>query len=303
MSTDPHPPNDAASRAPEPGHAVEEHDLGLQHDLATLGRRGFVRRGLLGLGLGLGGLGALAACSESGTAGGTGAGAAGGAPSPTPAPQGSEPLPTGALEPYPDDMVGPFPADGSNGPDILEASGVVRRDITRSIGTATGVATGVPLTVRMRQIKLGETVSARAGAAVYVWHCDRAGEYSMYDGPLLQENYLRGVQTSDENGWVEFTTIFPGCYPGRWPHIHFEVFPGLESARLGLAKLRTSQLAFPEKVCREVYRAPGYEVSAANLPEITLETDLVFSDGWALQMAEVTGNNTDGWVATLNVPV
>ena len=41
---------------------------------------------------------------------------------------------------------------------------------------------------------------------------------------------LRGVQAADSNGQVTFTSIFPGCYSGRWPHIHFEVYPSLSAA-------------------------------------------------------------------------
>jgi protocatechuate 3,4-dioxygenase beta subunit len=43
---------------------------------------------------------------------------------------------------------------------------------------------------------------------------------------VTTESYLRGVQVTDSNGQVTFTTIYPACYSGRWPHIHFEVFLG-----------------------------------------------------------------------------
>ena len=101
-----------------------------------------------------------------------------------------------------------------------------------------------------------------AGAAVYVWHCDRDGEYSMYSDAVGDENYLRGVQEADEDGVVEFTSIFPACYAGRWPHIHFEVYPSLAEATSAGSKLRTSQIAIPQDVCEEVYGgAEGYEQS------------------------------------------
>ena len=71
-----------------------------------------------------------------------------------------------------------------------------------------------------------------AGYAVYLWHCDRTGNYSLY-GTAAGESYLRGVQVTDANGRVTFTTIFPARYDGRWPHIHFEVFSTLSNALSG----------------------------------------------------------------------
>jgi len=201
-------------------------------------------------------------------------------------------------------MAGPFPSDGSNGPNLLTRSGVVRSDITTSFGTASGVAPGVALTLRLRVFDLvGERPEPLAGAAVYVWHCDRIGVYSMYDGPARDENFLRGVQVSDRQGWVEFTTIFPGCYPGRWPHVHFEVYRSLATATRAAEKLATSQLAFPPGVCEEVYAMPGYEFSAANLEGITLTSDGIFADGHSLQLARMAGSVEEGLVAALNVPV
>ena len=125
----------------------------------------------------------------------------------------------------------------------------------------------------------------------------------MYDGDAVDENYLRGVQEADQDGWLEFTTIFPACYAGRWPHVHFEIYESLDSATSASTKLRTSQLAFPQDVCDEVYATEGYEQSVDNLAQVSLDSDGIFSDGYKLQLAKVTGSNDDGYVATLNVPV
>ena len=204
----------------------------------------------------------------------------------------------------PEETAGPYPGDGSNGPNVLSESGVVRSDITSSFGSASGVAEGMPLTLRFRVYDLaGEDVTPLAGAALYAWHCDREGNYSMYDGDAVDENYLRGVQEADEDGWLEFTTIFPACYAGRWPHVHFEIYESLDSATSASTKLRTSQLAFPQDVCDEVYATAGYEQSVDNLAQVSLDSDGIFSDGYSLQMAKVTGSVSDGYVATLNVPV
>ena len=293
-----------------------EHDLGLQHDLGTLERRGFSRglgrRGVLGV---LGGLGvvAVAGCasddatdaSTTSTSSTTPSGPPDGGPSGAPgAGMGGDSSVEVAEGEIPEETAGPYPGDGSNGPNVLSESGVVRSDITTSFGSASGVADGVPLTLRFRVYDLtGDDVEVLAGAAVYAWHCDRDGNYSMYDGDAQEANYLRGVQESDADGWVEFTTIFPGCYAGRWPHVHFEVYESLDAATSVSNKLRTSQLAFPQDVCEEVYATTGYESSLTNLAGVSLDSDGIFSDGYSLQMASMEGSATDGFTATLNVPI
>ncbi|MFC4783637.1 dioxygenase family protein [Nocardioides sp. MAHUQ-72] len=188
---------------------------------------------------------------------------------------------------------------------MLAESGIVRSDITSSFGDATGVAEGVPVTVRLRVQDLsGDDATALAGAAVYLWHCDRDGSYSMYSSAVADENYLRGVQETDGNGRVEFTSIFPACYDGRWPHMHFEVYRSLDDATSYTNKLRTSQLALPQDVCEQVYgTAEGYDASVANLAKVSLSSDMVFADGYSLQLAKVSGSVDAGYTISLNVPV
>jgi protocatechuate 3,4-dioxygenase beta subunit len=267
-------------------HHPHEHDLGLQHDVDTLQRRGLGRRGLLGVLGGLGAAGALTACSPTDRT-----------------PSGAPDVDVAAGE-IPEETAGPYPGDGSNGPNVLTESGIVRQDITGSFGDASGVADGVPLTLRYRVYDLsGEDVTPLPGAAVYAWHCDRDGNYSMYDGDAVGANYLRGVQEADADGWLSFTTIFPGCYAGRWPHVHFEVYESVDTATSADNVQRASQLAFPAEVCEEVYATAGYEQSQSNLAQVSLESDGIFSDGYSLQLATMTGSVEEGFVATLNVPV
>src|SRR6266540_3226340 len=268
-----------------------EHDLGLAHDLSTL----FNRRRALGLFGGAGVAAVLAACADtSGSSGGSSSGSGSSTGSGTAAASGDE---------IPEETGGPYPGDGSNGPNALTESGIVRSDITRSFGSASGVAEGVPLTVKLRVLNVGDGATPYAGAAVYLWHCDRDGSYSMYSQEIADENYLRGVQAADDDGYVTFTSIYPAAYSGRWPHIHFEVYPSLEAATSASGKLRTTQLALPEAASRKVYATSGYEQSVSNLAGSSLDTDNVFSDGYSLQLAKVTGNVTSGMVAALNVPV
>lgn len=203
----------------------------------------------------------------------------------------------------PDETAGPYPGDGSNGPDALEESGIIRQDIRSSIdGSAT--ADGVPLTFELEVLDMANGNAPFAGVAVYAWHCTAQGEYSMYSSRLEDVTYLRGVQVADAEGKVSFTSIFPGCYSGRWPHIHFEVYPDANSISDSANAIATSQIALTEDTCRTVYADSRYSGSTANLANVTLESDNVFGDdGGALQLATVTGDATSGYAARLKVSV
>jgi hypothetical protein len=142
-----------------------------------------------------------------------------------------------------------------------------------------------------------------AGAAVYLWHCTIAGAYSLYDDAVADENYLRGVQESDDDGKLTFTTIFPAAYSGRWPHMHFEVYGSLDAATSAGSKLKTSQIALPKETCDLVYATAGYEQSVTNLAQTSLESDNVFGDGYASQLATASGSVGDGFTLSINVGV
>ncbi len=208
----------------------------------------------------------------------------------------------------PEETGGPYPGDGTNRnasgvANALVLSGIVRSDIRASVAGATGVAQGIPLTIRLQMVNVAANCAAASGAAVYLWHCTREGGYSMYSSGITGENFLRGVQEADSQGVVTFQTIFPGCYDGRMPHVHFEVYPTLAKASNASNRIKTSQFAFPLATLNEAYANSGYGTSVSNLARISYATDNVFSDGTALQMASVTGNATQGYVATLTVGV
>lgn len=271
---------------------MHEHDWhddfgGLQRDLRATGAA-MPRRALLGLVARLGV--SLAAVPLLGCESST-------QPSDTPATTGGS-----CNTRIPEETAGPFPGDGSNGPNVLPQSGVVRSDIRSSFAGLTGTADGVPLTLVLTIVS-ASSCAALAGRAVYVWHCDRPGRYSLYNAGVTNQNYLRGVQEADANGRVTFTTIFPGCYAGRWPHIHFEVYPSLQAAASVAAKVATSQVALPKSACDLVYATAGYESSATNLSQVSLASDMVFSDGAALELATVTGTVASGLTATLTVAI
>jgi protocatechuate 3,4-dioxygenase beta subunit len=133
--------------------------------------------------------------------------------------------------------------------------------------------------------------------------CDRLGRYSLYNQGVTNQNYLRGVQEADANGRLTFTAIFPGCYAGRWPHIHFEVYPSLAGATSVANKVATSQIALPKSACDLVYATAGYQSSVTNLAQVSLATDNVFRDGSALELATVTGSVASGFSASLTVAI
>jgi protocatechuate 3,4-dioxygenase beta subunit len=281
---------------PQPdAREVEDHDRGLSHDLPTVlnRRRALAIFGGAGLAVALAGCGGDSAGTPS---------AAGAATTPA---GGSASTATSAASTgtIPEETGGPFPGDGSNGVNVLTRSGIVRSDITTSFGGASGVAKGVPLTIALKVLDTKNGSAGLQGAAVYVWHCDMDGNYSLYSNGVTEENYLRGVQETDADGAVTFASIYPAAYSGRWPHVHFEVYSSLAAATNATDKLRTSQLALPKDACTLVYATDGYESSVDNLAATSLDIDNVFSDGYSLQLATVTGDVTTGMTATLNVPV
>jgi len=283
------PPTGTRRWLDEDGNEIDETDRGLVYDLRTL----VDRRRVLGLFGGFSAAALLAACG--GGSGGSGQGST--------ATTFASDSSGGDLPEVPEETGGPFPGDGSNGPNVLDDSGVVRGDIRSSFGSSTTTAEGVPMAIRLtvRDAASGDAVE---GAGVYLWHCDRDGDYSLYSQGVTGENYLRGAQEADAGGTVAFTSIFPACYSGRWPHIHFEVYASLSDATSSGPIVKTSQIALPKEACEAVYATPGYEQSVANLSQVSLAGDNVFGDdGGIHQLATMSGDPTGGYTAALTIGV
>jgi len=273
------------------GNEIEEEDRGLVYDVETL----LSRRRTLGLFGGLGVAALVAGCG--GTTGNSSSQSAATSAGVTTS------SPSGDLTEVPDETGGPFPGDGSNGVNVLDDSGIVRRDITSSFGSSTTKAEGVPLTVRLT-VRDASTGDAMKDAAVYLWHCDSGGNYSLYSQGLENENYLRGMQEADKTGTVTFTSVFPACYMGRWPHIHFEVYQSTTDATSSGPIVKTSQIALPKETCDEVYATSGYEQSVGNMTQVSLSSDNVFSDdGGIHQIASMSGSASEGYTAALTIGV
>jgi protocatechuate 3,4-dioxygenase beta subunit len=257
-------------------------DQGAGFDVTTL----LTRRRILGLfGAGVGAA-ALAAC---GSASSSSSGSSG----------GSAATSDGEI---PQETNGPYPADGTNGTNVLTESGIVRSDITTSLDGGTTVD-GVPLTFTFTVTDMANGDVPFEGVAVYLWQCDALGRYSMYSEGVEDETYLRGVQVADAKGQVTFKTIVPGCYDGRWTHLHFEVYPDADSAATGENAIATSQVAFPEEMLTAVYQDDAYDGSAENLTRVSLDSDNVFSDGYDLEMGKFTGSSSAGYRGSLAVAV
>ncbi|HKC37661.1 MAG TPA: hypothetical protein VKB95_16405 [Chitinophagaceae bacterium] len=117
--------------------------------------------------------------------------------------------------PAPTETEGPFPTH--------TPSSYARSDIRDD-------RTGVPITIKITIQNTNNSCAALAGAIVDIWHCDKDGYYSEYGGSGMQSvdytavHFLRGRQTTDANGLVSFTSIFPGWYSGRSTHIHVHVY-------------------------------------------------------------------------------
>lgn len=278
----------------------EDHDLGLAHDLkvmeAMVARRRalkwFVGASTAALVAGCGGDDETSATTTDSavTATPTPTPTATATPAPTPTPTPTASAMTCIADPA--ETAGPYPADGTNTAsgstsNALAATGIVRSDIRPSFIGSTTVATGVVVTLTLTLVDVNSTCAPLSGYAIYLWHCDREGHYSLYTAAA--ESYLRGVQVTDASGQVTFTTVFPACYDGRWPHMHFEVFSSLTNASGGRYAVLTSQLAMPAAICGTIYAdTTTYPSSTGNFGRVSLSGDNVFGDNTSAQIAQQT---------------
>lgn len=268
--------------------AVDDHDRGLAFDLRTLASR----RSAIAV-FGLGTVAVLAA------------GSFGGPPDDAEANTAGTAADGSACVKDPGETAGPFPGDGTNVRDgqtvnVLTESGVVRQDLRPSFGGMTGDADGVRIDLTLTLVSVKAGCAPLAGMAVYLWHADAGGRYSLYD--LDDRNYLRGVGLSDAAGVVRFTTVFPGCYAGRWPHMHFEVFANAAAASTGATALLTSQFALPADAAAAVYADSRYADSLRNLGRVDVASDMIFGNNTPEQIAQqtlaVTGSAAEGLAGT-----
>lgn len=130
---------------------------------------------------------------------------------------------------------------------------------------------GVPLTLDF-QIKNALTCEPLAGAKVLIWHANNEGLYSGVKNLMFNEDFTlqedlidlgdetfcRGMQTSDDQGRVQFVTIFPGWYRPRVTHVHVKVYPP------GFGEEATTQLYLRNEYCDEIYATHHYRHRGPN---------------------------------------
>jgi len=188
----------------------------------------------------------------------------------------------------PTETSGPYPYD------LSKNSAIFRTDITEG-------KTGLPLSLTLTIVNSNDSCTAIQGARVDIWHCDKDGYYSEYSEPgylgtkdYTGQTFLRGIQLTDANGQVKFTTIYPGWYTGRVTHIHVEVF-------INSVLKATTQVAFPDTLNTAVYKTSLYSAHGQNT--IVNASDQVFSDSYNSELLTISGNTTDGYTATFKVSV
>jgi len=209
-------------------------------------------------------------------------------------PSEGESLPPAPAEPAtptscsvtPSETEGPYPASS-----LLDEAFIYRQNIVED-------RTGVPLQMVLNLYDTNNSCAPISNAAVYLWHCDKDGNYSGY-GSTTNATFLRGVQMSNATGQVSFQTIFPGWYMGRITHIHFEIFL---NNNLNSRPTRISQIAFPQAITQAVYSSSLYAGRGQNTSVTSFANDNVFDDGVQFQLATVSGN-TSGYQAQLNVGI
>jgi uncharacterized protein (TIGR03437 family) len=190
----------------------------------------------------------------------------------------------------------PTPAQ-TEGPYFVEEN-LNRSDIRSD--PATGVIRpGTLLTIKMTvSLSTNSACALLPGARVEIWHCDALGTYSDVGNARNQE-FLRGYQITDENGVVNFTTIYPGWYMGRAVHIHFKV-----RTYNGAAKLDefTSQFFFDESLTDTVFTQTPYNTRGRR--DTLNSTDGIFrgTQNNERLLAAVT-RTEQGYAATIDVAV
>jgi protocatechuate 3,4-dioxygenase beta subunit len=181
----------------------------------------------------------------------------------------------GACTTSPTETAGPYPTK--------VPSSLVNADIRSD-------RTGVLLNIKLNINNKNNNCAALAGAIVDIWHCDKDGNYSEYSS-FTSAHFLRGRQVTDANGLVSFTSIFPGWYPGRAPHIHVHVYSASGSSLL------VTQIAFPTDVCNTVYTT-ATSFYTKGTQDTQNASDGIFADSLASELASVSGSVATGYSLT-----
>lgn len=176
----------------------------------------------------------------------------------------------------PTETVGPYPS----------LTDLFRSDIRES-------KQGTVLTLTIKVVNTNAGCAAVPNANVEIWHVDAAGNYSQY-GTQTSQTYLRGIQTTNSNGEVTFTTIYPGWYQGRATHIHGEV-------TINGVSRKVTQIAFPESVNSTVHTSGVYSSRGTN--PVSNAADGIFADSLSSELVTPTGSPDSGYAATFQIAI
>jgi len=176
----------------------------------------------------------------------------------------------------PTETLGPFPS----------LTDLFRSDIREG-------KTGTVLTLTLKVVNASANCAPVSNANVEIWHVDAAGNYSQY-GTQTAQTYLRGIQTTNANGEVTFTTIYPGWYQGRATHIHAEV-------KIGGRSVKATQIAFPESVNDTVHGSGVYASRGSN-PMSNL-SDGIFADSLSSEIVTPVGSPSSGYTAAFQIGI
>ena len=152
---------------------------------------------------------------------------------------------------------------------------------------------GTALTLTMKVVNANANCAPVANANVEIWHVDAAGDYSEY-GSQTAATFLRGIQTTNANGEVTFTTIYPGWYQGRATHIHVEVVINGRS-------VKATQIAFPESINNSVHTQGVYARRGTN--PMSNASDGIFADSLTAELVTPSGSASSGFTASFQIGV
>jgi protocatechuate 3,4-dioxygenase beta subunit len=209
---------------------------------------------------------------------------------------------------------------GALGPDVAEAASAtcvmtpaktvgpyfvdekLNRSDVRANTSDGAVQAGVPLTLRMQIFDADNRCAPVQGATVDIWHANAAGLYSdEAANHTVGQNWLRGYQTTDADGLVTFTTIYPGWYSGRAVHIHFKVriYDG-SSETLEF----TSQMFFTDAMNSSVFTAYSpYKERSPQTPDTTDSADTILGSDAATLTLSPASDGSGGYTADFSVGV
>ena len=162
------------------------------------------------------------------------------------------------------------------------------------------VKSGMPLHLTLRVSAVGPAAcTPLSGAIVDLWQCDAVGVYSAVNEPGSQstaaKNFLRGYQVTEGDGSAQFTTIYPGWYPGRTVHIHFKV---RVSGKSGRGQELTSQLYFDDALTDRIHAQSPY--AGKGQRTVRNQRDGLFRNG-GRQLMLSPAQSGEGYAATFDI--